>query len=84
MVVDHLSAKYMVPIRRGVMSCFMTRDGTCQSSPKLILGVLITVAQYPCSVILAPIYNRLEDSESLLRRSADASMLMQALVDVGA
>lgn len=50
---------------------------------KLNPGVLITVAQYPCSSILAPIYNRLEDSESLLRRSADASMLMQALVDVG-
>jgi hypothetical protein len=26
--VDALSAKYMVPIRRGIMSVFMMRDGT--------------------------------------------------------
>jgi hypothetical protein len=25
--VDELSAKYMVPIRRTVFSCFMLRDG---------------------------------------------------------
>ncbi len=27
MTVDELSAKYMVPVRRGIMSLFMTRDG---------------------------------------------------------
>ena len=27
MTVDALSAKYMVPIRRGIMSVFMMRDG---------------------------------------------------------
>lgn len=27
LTVDELSAKYMVPVRRGIMSLFMTRDG---------------------------------------------------------
>jgi len=27
LTVDELSAKYMVPIRRGIMSAFLTRDG---------------------------------------------------------
>lgn len=27
MTIDQLSAKYMIPLRRTVMSIFMTRDG---------------------------------------------------------
>jgi len=39
--VDELSAKYMVPIRRAVFSCFMLRDG------EYILGsVDSTLAEY--------------------------------------
>jgi hypothetical protein len=32
LTVDQLSAKYMVPIRRGILSVFMTRDGESEST----------------------------------------------------
>lgn len=37
----------------------------------------------PYSGILDPIYLRLENKNGLLRRTCDASMLMEALLDVG-
>ncbi|KAL7420422.1 hypothetical protein Q5752_005393 [Cryptotrichosporon argae] len=73
MVVDQLSAKYMVPIRRSIMSVFMTRDGT----------LISLTAQKQCQEVLEHIYARLEDEHSLLRRSGDVGMLTQALLDVG-
>ncbi|RXK37391.1 hypothetical protein M231_05378 [Tremella mesenterica] len=73
LTVDHLSAKYMVPVRRGVLSVFMTRDNT-----------LISMCRRPIHEALEPIYRRLEDDQSLLRRSGDVSMLAQALLDVSA
>ena len=38
----------------------------------------------PIREMLRPIYERLEDEQSLLRRSGDASMLVQALLDISA
>ncbi|WRT63134.1 uncharacterized protein IL334_000037 [Kwoniella shivajii] len=73
LTVNELSAKYMVPIRRGILSLFMLRDGT-----------LITMDAKPTREVLAPIYHRLEDESSLLRRSGDVSMLAQAILDVAA
>lgn len=43
---------------------------------------MITVAAKPCKEVLQPIYDRLEDESSLLRRAGDVSMLAQALLDV--
>jgi hypothetical protein len=34
--------------------------------------------------VINPIYERLEDEQSLLRRSGDVSMLAEALLDVSA
>jgi hypothetical protein len=71
MVVDQLSASYMVPIRKGIISAFMMRD-----------GLMITMCESDMSEALEPIYERVEDDHSLLRRSGDVSMLAQALLDV--
>ncbi|OCF43448.1 hypothetical protein I317_02748 [Kwoniella heveanensis CBS 569] len=73
LTVNELSAKYMVPIRRGILSVFMLRDGT-----------LISMDSKPTREVLAPIYGRLEDESSLLRRSGDVSMLAEAILDVAA
>lgn len=43
---------------------------------------MITIAAKPCKEVLRPIYDRLEDDSSLLRRAGDVSMLAQALLDV--
>ena len=45
-------------------------------------GTLITIMSHPVADALNPIYERLEDSQSLLRTSQDVSMLAQALLDV--
>lgn len=90
MTVDQLSAKYMVPVRRSILSVFMTRDSMSPSySPSCLSGrkadmadTMITVAAKPCKEVLQPIYDRLEDESSLLRRAGDVSMLAQALLDV--
>lgn len=71
LVIDQLSAAYMVPIRRGIISIFMMRDGT-----------LISIAAHEMKEAVEPIYERLEDEHSLLRRSGDVSMLAHALLDV--
>ncbi|BEJ14529.1 hypothetical protein CspHIS471_0402960 [Cutaneotrichosporon sp. HIS471] len=71
MVVDQLAASYMVPIRKGIISAFMMRD-----------GLIITMCENDMSEALEPIYERVEDEHSLLRRSGDVSMLAQALLDV--
>ncbi|WVQ74121.1 hypothetical protein IAR50_003712 [Cryptococcus sp. DSM 104548] len=70
LTVDELSAEYMVPIRRNILSIFMLRDGT-----------LISLDAKPTKEVLAPIYARLRDEQSLLRRSGDVSMLAQAILD---
>ncbi|KAK8844840.1 hypothetical protein IAR55_006690 [Kwoniella newhampshirensis] len=70
LTVNELSAKYMVPIRRGILSVFMLRDGT-----------LISMDSKPTREVLAPIYGRLADEQSLLRRSGDVSMLAEAILD---
>lgn len=46
-------------------------------------GTIITMSASPYSGILDPIYLRLENKNGLLRRTCDASMLMEALLDVG-
>jgi Mg2+ and Co2+ transporter CorA len=61
----------MVPIRKGVLSVFMMKDGT-----------LISLCAHEIHEALEPIYERLEDEHSLLRRSGDVSMLAHALLDV--
>ncbi|ORY26965.1 hypothetical protein BCR39DRAFT_539585, partial [Naematelia encephala] len=71
LTLDELSAKYMIPVRRAVCSIFLTRDGT-----------LISVSKSSISEVLHPIYDRLGDDQSLLRRSGDVSMLAEALLDV--
>jgi hypothetical protein len=43
---------------------------------------MITIAGKNCKEVLGPIYDRLEDESSLLRRAGDVSMLAQALLDV--
>ncbi|TYJ51817.1 hypothetical protein B9479_007593 [Cryptococcus floricola] len=68
LTVDELSAEYMVPIRRNILSIFMLRT-------------LISLDAKPAREVLAPIYARLRDEQSLLRRSADVSMLAQAILD---
>lgn len=46
------------------------------------LGTLISMTRKPIREVLHPVYARLEDEASLLRRSGDVSMLVQALLDV--
>ncbi|KIR52368.1 hypothetical protein I315_05318 [Cryptococcus gattii Ru294] len=70
LTVEELSAEYMVPIHRSILSIFMLRDGT-----------LISMDAKPTKEVLSPIYTRLEDEQSLLRRSGDVSMLAQAILD---
>lgn len=94
MTIDHLAAQYMIPLRRSVMSVFMMRDGESSSACRpftatvlihlhALKGTLITMSASPYSGILDPIYLRLENKNGLLRRTCDASMLMEALLDVG-
>lgn len=45
-------------------------------------GTLISLSAHQNHEVLEPIYARLEDEHSLLRRSGDVSMLCHALVDV--
>lgn len=71
----------MVPIRRGILSVFMLRDGRLKMLCKLTTGTIITLARKPINEVLQPIYDRLEDEQSLLRRSGDPSMLSQAILD---
>lgn len=86
LTVDELSAKYMVPIRRGIVCVFLTRDGEQQTNRVKWgideIGTLITMTRKPIREVLHPVYARLEDEASLLRRSGDVSMLCQALLDV--
>ncbi|WVO24084.1 uncharacterized protein IAS62_005448 [Cryptococcus decagattii] len=70
LTVEELSAQYMVPIHRSILSIFMLRDGT-----------LISMDAKPTKEVMSPIYTRLEDEQSLLRRSGDVSMLAQAILD---
>ena len=49
----------------------------------LFQGTIITMSASAYSGILDPIYLRLENKNGLLRRTCDASMLMEALLDVG-
>lgn len=46
-------------------------------------GTLITMSASPYSGILDPIYMRLEKPDGILRRTADSSMLLEALLDIG-
>ena len=71
LTITQLSAKYMIPVRRCVLCGFMLRDGT-----------MITMMRRHIGDALNPIYARLDDSRSLLRRSGDVSMLAQAFLDV--
>lgn len=79
----------MVPIRRGILSIFMTRDGEfCVYAARRVtdehVGTIITLTRRRFREVVNPIYERLEDDQSLLRRSADASMLAQAFLDIAA
>ncbi|WOO84542.1 Cobalt/magnesium transport protein CorA [Vanrija pseudolonga] len=69
--IDPLSASYMIPVRKGIISVFMMHDGT-----------LISLSAYEIHEALEPIYERLEDEHSILRRSGDASMLAHAILDI--
>nr|ODN85739.1 hypothetical protein L203_04613 [Cryptococcus depauperatus CBS 7841] len=71
--VDQLSAEYMVPVQRSILSVFMLRDGT-----------LLSMDVEPLGDVLAPIYARLQDRHSLLRRSGDVGLLAQAMLDTAA
>jgi hypothetical protein len=46
------------------------------------VGTLISLTKQPMPEVMNPIYDRLEDEQSLLRRSGDVSMLAEALLDV--
>lgn len=52
------------------------------SNTVLTIGTLISISAHEIHEALAPIYERLEDEHSLLRRSNDVSMLAHALLDV--
>lgn len=49
----------------------------------LTTGTIITLARKPIDEVLQPIYDRLEDEQSLMRRSGDPSMLTEAILDTG-
>lgn len=52
------------------------------TDPCLPVGTLISLTKQPMPEVMNPIYDRLEDEQSLLRRSGDVSMLAEALLDV--
>ena len=78
------------------MSLFMTRDGAFSLWLRVCFlcfvvssayevwdaGTVITLTRREMKEVLSPIYERLEDEQSLLRQSGDSSMLAQALLDV--
>ncbi|MBW0493814.1 hypothetical protein O181_033529 [Austropuccinia psidii MF-1] len=70
-VVRQLTKDYKVRIHVEKLSVFLLRDGT-----------LITIFSHDGSRTVLPLIARLKTMDTLLRSSADASMLLQALLDI--
>lgn len=73
--VDYMESKSALASRNLAVaveqvSIFLTADGT-----------VISFTEHSSADILKPILTRLESSETILRRSGDASMLCQAIID---
>merc|ERR1712093_215369 len=66
-----LTHAYRVAVERQQLSMFLTKDGT-----------LISIFSRDGSEVTPSIVARLRSRDTLLRTSEDASMLMQALIDV--
>ncbi|POW00750.1 hypothetical protein PSTT_12950 [Puccinia striiformis] len=70
-VVRQLTKDYKVRIHVEKLSIFLLRDGT-----------LITIFSNDGSESVLPLLARLKSMDTLLRSSADASMLLQAVLDI--
>ncbi|KAH9441937.1 hypothetical protein Pst134EA_032068 [Puccinia striiformis f. sp. tritici] len=70
-VVRQLTKDYKVRIHVEKLSIFLIRDGT-----------LITIFSNDGSESVLPLLARLKSMDTLLRSSADASMLLQAVLDI--
>jgi len=73
--VDYMESKSALASRNLAVSVeqvsiFLTSDGT-----------VITFTEHSSADLLGPILARLESPETILRRSGDASMLVQAMID---
>lgn len=68
--VQALTEEYRVKINTDSMSIFLLRDGT-----------LISIMRNSRD-LLEPIYQRLSTQDTILREREDASMLLQALLDI--
>ncbi|OAV93580.1 hypothetical protein, variant [Puccinia triticina 1-1 BBBD Race 1] len=70
-VVRQLTKDYKVRIHVEKLSIFLLRDGT-----------LITIFSHDGSKSVLPLLARLKSMDTLLRSSADGSMLLQAVLDI--
>ncbi|KAG0140874.1 hypothetical protein CROQUDRAFT_664583 [Cronartium quercuum f. sp. fusiforme G11] len=70
-VVRRLTKDYKVRIHAEKLSIFLLRNGT-----------LITVFSHDGSQTVVPLLDRLRSSDTLLRSTSDASMLLQAVLDI--
>lgn len=70
-VIKRLTREYRVLIERQQLSIFLTKDGT-----------LISIFSKDGNSVIPSIIARLRIRDTLLRNSADPSMLLQALLDV--
>ncbi|KAA1092445.1 hypothetical protein PGT21_002998 [Puccinia graminis f. sp. tritici] len=70
-VVRQLTKDYKVRVHVEKLSIFLLRDGT-----------LITIFSHGGSKSVLPLLARLKSMDTLLRSSADASMLLQAVLDI--
>lgn len=91
MKLQALTAKDRLNVRHDPMYIFLFHDGTvilscpCLPDPILLLsaGTVISVMPTANLDFTAPITERLYHSQSVLRTSEDASLLMEALLDLG-
>ncbi|EGG10500.1 uncharacterized protein MELLADRAFT_76846 [Melampsora larici-populina 98AG31] len=70
-VVRRLTSEYKLRIHAEKLSIFLLRGGT-----------LITIFSHDGSRTVVPLLDRLRSSDTLLRSTSDASMLLQAVLDL--
>ncbi len=92
-VIKELKKGDRVNVKISPMAIFLFRDGTCLLEPRLWvdasvqaplhIGTVITIHQDTKLDFTAPITQRLRQRDTGLRATADASLLVESLLDLG-
>ena len=81
LTIQALSREYQVSIAREILSIFLTRDGTVITFLRTPRPVTPTSSWCNGSVV-DPIFERLQEEDSMLRASCDPALLVHGLLDI--